>query len=71
LQPLDVDRWEKERRASLDEAKDSAARIIREVREGGDEALLRMARKHEPACTSVRVMPEEVDAAYEEVDDRW
>jgi len=70
LQPLDVDRWEKERRASLDEAKDSAARIIREVREGGDEALLRMARKHEPACTSVRVMPEEVDAAYEEVDDR-
>jgi len=70
LKPLDVDRWEKERRASLDEAKDSAARIIREVQEGGDEALLRMARKHEPACSSVRVMPEEVDAAYEEVDDR-
>ncbi len=70
LKPLDVDRWEKERRASLDEAKDSAARIIREVQEGGDEALLRMARKHEPACSSVRVIPEEVDAAYEEVDDR-
>ena len=70
FRPLDVDRWERERRSSLDEAKASAARIIEEVRKGGDAALLRMAQKHEPECTSVRVMPEEVDAAYEEVEDR-
>jgi len=70
LRPLDVDCWEKERRSSLDEAKASAARIIGEVRRGGDRALLDMARKHEPECRSVRVLPEEVDAAYEEVDDR-
>ncbi|MDI9633287.1 MAG: histidinol dehydrogenase [Methanolinea sp.] len=68
--PLDVDKWVSERRSSLDEAKESALRIIREVREGGDAALLRMAQKHEPECTSVRVMPEEVDAAYEQVEDR-
>lgn len=70
FRPLDVDKWVRERRSSLEEAKESALRIIREVREGGDVALLRMAQKHEPECTSVRVMPEEVDAAYEQVDDR-
>lgn len=70
LRPLDVDCWEKERRSSLDEAKASAARIIGEVRRGGDRVLLGMARKHEPECSSIRVLPEEVDAAYEEVDDR-
>ncbi|MCQ8893973.1 MAG: histidinol dehydrogenase [Methanolinea sp.] len=70
FRPLDVDRWERDRRCSLDEAKVSAARIIEEVQRGGDAALLRMAQKHDSACTSIRVMPEEVDSAYEEVEDR-
>ncbi|OPY40363.1 MAG: bifunctional histidinal dehydrogenase/ histidinol dehydrogenase [Methanoregulaceae archaeon PtaU1.Bin059] len=67
---LDVDRWVAERRSSLDEAKVSVAGIIQAVREGGDGALLAMARKHEPEVTSVRVTEDEVEAAYGEVDDR-
>lgn len=65
---LDVDAWVTERRSSLDEAKDAVTGIIRTVREEGDEALLRMARKYEPDITSVRVTNEERDAAYESVD---
>ncbi|HOT04017.1 MAG TPA: histidinol dehydrogenase [Methanolinea sp.] len=67
---LDVDRWVAERRSSLDEAKVSVAGIIQAVREGGDGALLAMARKHEPEVTSVRVTKDEIEAAYGEVDDR-
>ena len=67
---LDVDSWVIKRRSSLDEAKESVSGIIRTVREGGDSALLAMARKYEPDIESVRVFPEEVDAAYETVEDR-
>ncbi|KQC04992.1 MAG: histidinol dehydrogenase [Methanoculleus sp. SDB] len=67
---LDVDAWVTERRSSLDEARDAVTGIIRTVREEGDEALLRMARKYEPDITSVRVTDEERDAAYESVDDK-
>ncbi len=67
---LDVDRWVTERRSSLDEAKVSVAGIIQAVREGGDGALLAMARKHEPETTSVRVTEDEIEAAYGEVDER-
>jgi histidinol dehydrogenase len=67
---LDVDAWVMERRSSLDEAKDAVTGIIRTVREEGDEALLRMARKYEPDITSVRVTDEERDAAYESVDEK-
>ncbi|OPX69940.1 MAG: bifunctional histidinal dehydrogenase/ histidinol dehydrogenase [Methanoregulaceae archaeon PtaB.Bin056] len=66
---LDVDRWVAERRSSLDEAKVSVAGIIQAVREGGDGALLAMARKHEPDITSVRVTKDEIEAAYGEVDE--
>jgi histidinol dehydrogenase len=67
---LDVDNWVIKRRSSLDEAKESVAGIIRTVREGGDSALLAMARKYEPDIESIRVSREEVDAAYETVDER-
>jgi histidinol dehydrogenase len=67
---LDVDNWVTKRRSSLDEAKESVAGIIRTVREGGDSALLAMARKYEPDIESIRVSREEVDAAYETVDER-
>ncbi len=67
---LDVDAWVSARRSSLDEAKASAAGIIQAVREGGDGALLAMARKHEPDLTSVRVTDEDVEAAYNDVEDR-
>lgn len=69
LQALDVDRWVTQRRSSLDEAKKSAAAIIQVIREEGDTALLRMARKHDPDIDSVRVTPEERENAYEEVDE--
>ena len=67
---LDVDRWVTERRASLDEAKVSAAGIIKAVREGGDAALLAMARKHDPGIASIRVTNEEREEAYNDVEDR-
>ncbi|NYT05789.1 MAG: histidinol dehydrogenase [Methanomicrobiales archaeon] len=70
FKPLDVDEWVTKRRSSLDEAKEAVAGIIRTVRDEGDAALVRMAQKYEPDVTSVRVTREEVDAAYEEVDDR-
>lgn len=67
---LDVDRWVRERRSSLEEARETVAGIIRTVREGGDDALLEMARKHEPEARSIRVTDEEREAAYGEVEDR-
>jgi len=67
---LDVDRWVTARRSSLDEAKVSVAGIIQAVREGGDGTLLKMARKHDPDITSLRVTDDEREAAYEEVEDR-
>jgi len=67
---LDVDRWVIERRSSLDEAKESVSGIIRTVREGGDAALVAMARKYEPEIESVRVLRDEIDAAYDVVEDR-
>lgn len=70
LQALDVQKWMKQRRSNLDEAKKSAAEIINTIRTEGDEALLRMARKYEPDIESIRVTPEEIDAAYEKVDDK-
>ena len=69
LQALDVDTWMKQRRSNLDEAKKSAAEIINIIRNEGDSALLRMARKYEPGIDSIRVSQEEREAAYEEVDD--
>jgi histidinol dehydrogenase len=67
---LDVDRWVMDRRSSLEEARESVARIIKTVREGGDAALLEMARKYEPGAQSVRVTDEEREAAYNDVEDR-
>ncbi len=69
LKALDVDAWVRQRRSNLDEAKTSAAEIIDLVRREGDAALLRMARKYEPGIDSIRVSPEEVEAAYGEVDE--
>ena len=68
LKALDVDTWINQRRSNLDEAKISAAEIISLIRKEGDEALLRMARKYEPDIDSIRVSPEEVEAAYDLVD---
>ena len=70
LKALDVETWVKQRRSNLDEAKVSASEIIDLVRRDGDAALLRMAQKYEPGIDSVRVSPEEVEAAYGEVDER-
>ena len=70
LKALDVETWVKQRRSNLDEAKVSASEIIDLVRREGDAALLRMAQKYEPGIDSVRVSPEEVEAAYGEVDER-
>ena len=70
LKALDVDAWVASRRSSLDEAKRSASEIIDLVRNEGDAALLRMARKYEPDAESVRISEEEVAAAYEAVDER-
>jgi histidinol dehydrogenase len=69
LQPIDVGTWVALRRTGLEDAKRSAAEIIDLVRREGDAALLRMARKYEPGCDSIRVSREEIDAAYGEVDD--
>lgn len=69
LQALDVETWLRQRRSNLDEAKRSAADVIELVRKEGDAALLRMARKYEPEIDSVRVSSEEVEAAYDQVDD--
>jgi histidinol dehydrogenase len=70
FQALDVDRWITERRSSLDEAKEAVNGIIQVVRDEGDAALVRMARKYEPDIDSIVVTDEERDAAYEEVDTR-
>ena len=59
-----------QRRSNLDEAKRSAAEIIDLVRTEGDAALLRMARKYEPEVDSIRVSREEIEAAYDEVDEQ-
>lgn len=67
---LDVDAWVTARRSSLDEAKESVAGIIQAVRDGGDAALLKMAQKHDPEISSIRVTEEEREAAYEDVEDR-
>lgn len=69
LQALDVEMWVQQRRSNLDEAKRSATEVIDLVRSEGDAALLRMARKYEPEIESVRVSREEVEAAYDRVDD--
>jgi histidinol dehydrogenase len=69
LKALDVDSWINQRRSNLDEAKKSAAEIISLIRTEGDKALLRMAQKYEPEIESIRITPEEVEAAYELVDD--
>lgn len=69
LQALDVETWLRQRRSNLDEAKQSAAKVIDLVRREGDAALLRMARKYEPEIDSVRVSREEIEAAYDQVDD--
>ena len=69
LQELDVERWIKQRRSNLDEAKKSAAEIINIIRNEGDKALLRMARKYEPDIDSIKISQDEIDAAYDEVDD--
>lgn len=70
LRSLDVDTWVRSRRSNLDEAKTAAAGIIELVRDGGDAALLRMARKYEPGVESIRVSRDEIAAAYEQVDER-
>ncbi len=70
LKALDVETWVNQRRSNLDEAKRSAAEIIDLVRSEGDAALLRMARKYEPEVDSIRVSREEIEAAYDEVDER-
>jgi len=69
LQKLEVETWMKQRRSNLDDAKKSAAEIITLVRNEGDRALLQMAKKYEPDIDSIRISPEEIDAAYDEVDD--
>ena len=69
LRELKVDTWMKQRRSNLDDAKKSAAEIISLVRNEGDRALLQMARKYEPDIDSIRISPEEIDAAYDEIDD--
>ncbi|HOT93996.1 MAG TPA: histidinol dehydrogenase [Methanoregulaceae archaeon] len=69
LQALDVETWLRQRRSNLDEAKQSAAKVIDLVRSEGDAALLRMARKYEPEIDSVMVSREEIEAAYDQVDD--
>lgn len=71
LKALDVETWVTQRRSNLDEAKRSAAGIIELVRTGGDAALLQMARKYEGAeIETIRVSREEVEAAYDQVDER-
>lgn len=69
LKALDVGTWINQRRSNLDEAKKSAAEIINVIRNEGDEALIRMARKYEPEIDSIRISQEELESAYEEVDD--
>ncbi len=69
LKALDVETWMKQRRSNLDGAKKSAAEIINAIRNGGDEALLTMARKYEPEIDSIRISEEEREAAYDEVED--
>lgn len=69
LQALDVETWLRQRRSNLDEAKRSASEVIELVRTEGDAALLRMARKYEPEIDSIRVSREEVETAYDQVDD--
>ncbi|NLV27159.1 MAG: histidinol dehydrogenase [Methanomicrobiales archaeon] len=70
LQSLDVQKWMNQRRSNLDEAKKSAADIISIIRNEGDKALLRMAQKYEPDLESIRVSSEEIEAAYDMVDDK-
>jgi histidinol dehydrogenase len=70
LQAIDVETWTAARRTNLEDAKRSAAEIIERVRREGDAALLEMARKYEPDCDSIRVAREEIEAAYEQVDER-
>jgi len=70
LKALDVETWVNQRRSNLDEAKRSASEIIDLVRTEGDAALLRMARKYEPEIDSIRVSREEIEAAYDEVDEQ-
>ncbi len=69
LQELTVEAWIQQRRSNLDEAKRSAADIISLIRSEGDPALLEMARKYEPDLDSIQVTREEIDSAYDEVDD--
>ncbi|MBN1165594.1 MAG: histidinol dehydrogenase [Methanospirillaceae archaeon] len=69
LQELSVEAWIQQRRSNLDEARRSAAEIISTIQKEGDAALLRMARKYEPDLESISVTREEIDSAYDEVDD--
>lgn len=69
LKALDVDAWINQRRSNLDEAKKSASEIISLIRSEGDAALLKMAQKYEPDIDSIKITSEEIEVAYDLVDE--
>ncbi|AEA46261.1 Histidinol dehydrogenase [Archaeoglobus veneficus SNP6] len=59
-----------ERSKSIDEYIEKVRPIVEKVREGGDEALIELTKQFDGVeLQYIRVPSEEIDAAYEEVDD--
>jgi len=69
-QPVDPEKWNAQRRGSLNDVKDIVSGIIDDVAKNGDKALYALTEKLDhQKLTSLRITREQIDAAYEEVDD--
>ncbi|HZD43445.1 MAG TPA: histidinol dehydrogenase, partial [Methanomicrobiales archaeon] len=66
----EIDQWIKKRESGLEEVKGQVEEIIEKVRSGGDAALIELSARHgRPPVEHLAVSPEEIEAAYEDVDD--
>jgi len=69
-QPIDAETWKAQRRGSLNDVKDIVKGIIDDVAKNGDEALFALTEKLDhQKLTSLKISREQIDAAYDEVDD--
>ncbi|UUX91635.1 histidinol dehydrogenase [Methanoplanus endosymbiosus] len=71
LKELDADSWVSERRSSFDDVSAPVRDIIENVRNNGDSALYKYAKKFDKIdLEDICVSREEIDSAYDEVDEK-
>ena len=69
--PLDTRGWRERRRGDISGVLGSVREIIDAVQRDGDSALIELSRRFDRFDgDSISILPEEIEAAYDEVDDR-